>query len=465
MSVQLKPPSSHRIERALEALFREARRLERRRRQRYVAVGLVASLVAGAAAYLITDTGGRSPRTSGRPFSVAVSSITLPHAGDYFSLAVVGGHLIVSGGPQGSLFPSDSITSMSHGRPSGTCDSATADPVTLRLSRFARGNCGDPALYHEGVLPIDYEYRGQRPGGGTLTMGIRIATADPAAPDGYTLGPVVATYPQCSDCGPQWIYGDGSLWIYDQFVGPGFAQKGELLRISESTGAVAQRWPMPSIGRPLVAVNADGFWLAPSNESGWPEHTPPSQLIRYQSLYHVWPGAHAPARVLPVGGGGGALWLVASGHTVWLEANRDPKLATLWRLTGISAEPTLLGSYAPNSTQGGEYGAGAPTYAGNAAIGIYYVLDPNDYTVNSRTRQVVRPQQVIRLVPNAPIQHKVATVQSPTSELYAPPPPAVALGRSFYFLDPPTLSYDGGIAAPVVEGTGVLFRVTPRTRL
>jgi hypothetical protein len=186
-----------------------------------------------------------------------------------------------------------------------------------------------------------------------------------------------------------------------------------------------------------------------------PTRTPPSQLIRYRSLYHAWAGARSPARVIGLGGGGGVLWLVASGHNVWLETNRHP-LAKLWRLDGIHAKPTLLGAYRRGSSQGGEFGAGAPTYAGNAAIGIYYVANPYTSTVSPTT------QQVVRLSPGAPATRAVATVKAPSSQLYASSPPTVALGGSFYFLDPPTLSYPDGSGGPGVHGDGMLYRVTPK---
>jgi hypothetical protein len=457
MGTSIKTPRPRRLSDALRALFPEAWSAQRRRRRRH----LLLALFTGALAALIASlaSGARHGSTgsgASAAVSVSVSSGTLPRAADFFSLAVVHGRLLVSGGPDGSLFDSGATTVMSHGRPAGTCDAATVDPTTLTLSGFVRGNCGDPALYGERVLPISYVYRGLPPQGGTPTMAIRVATLDPSAPDGYRLGPVVATYPQCSDCGPQWIHGDGSLWIYDHFVGPRFtSQAGQLLRVSESTGRVVQRWSMPSVDRPLVAVNADGFWLAPSNESGWPTYTPQSQLIRYQSLYHAWAGARAPARVFGLGGGGGALWLVASGHTVWLEANRNP-LAKLWRLNGTHGKAILLGAYRRQSNQGGEFGAGAPTYAGNAAIGIYYVANPYTSTASPTT------QQIVRLSPDAPDARTVATVKAPAGQLDASSPPTVALTGSFYFLDPPPLSYPGGNAAPLVQGDGVLYRVTPK---
>ena len=445
MAVELKPPPQRRVRRALDALFREARTLGRRRRRRHTAVALIGCLVVAALAFGLAGTGGSSPATSGeRPVSVAVSSVTLPKSGEYFSLAVVGGRMIISGGPQGSLFPSGSTTSMVGGRPSGTCHAATVDPRTLKLNNVTHANCGDPALYGVRALAVSYLLRRTPASGGVGTFAIRIARVDPAAPDGYTLGPIVMTYPQCSDCGPQWIYGDGSLWIYDGLAGGGVNLTGELLRVSETTGTVQQRWRLPTIARPLVAVDRDGFWLAPSNQSGFPSHTPASQLSRYQSLYRVAPGARAPARVFAIGAG--ALWLAASGHTVWVDAQPG----VLWRLEGKHATPTLHGRYPASTNQGAEYGAGAPSYAGNTTIGIYYVVNGTG------------TQQIVRLSPNAPSQRNVATVNAPsTVTIDAPPPPAVALGDSFFFLDPPTLSYPGGSDAPVLQGTGVLYRVTP----
>jgi len=449
MVVKLDPPSQRGFQRALEALFREARILERRRRRRYAMLALLASAVLAAVGYLIVRGGDAPKGTSGqRPVSVAVSSTRLPAKGDYFSLAVVGGHLIVSGGPQGSLFPSGSMTLMSGGRPSGTCDAATVDPVTLKLTAVAHANCGDPQLYGERVLPVNYALPGLAPGGGTLTIGVRIARVDPAAQDGYTLGPIVMSYPQCSDCGVQWTYGDGSLWIYDALVGGGANPPSELLRVSESTGTVQQRWVMPSITTALLAVDADSLWLAPSIRSGSPAHTPPSQLIRYQSVYRVSPGERAPSRVFAIGSGG-ALWLVASGHTVWLDA-RSARKFVLWRLEGKDAAPTLHGPYPANTSPGIEYGTDGPNIAGNARIGIYYVVNGNG------------TQRIVRLSPDAPTERNVATVRAPTTvSIYGTPPSAVALTRSFFFLDPPTISYPGGSSAPVLRGAAVLYRVTP----
>ncbi len=446
MATQLKPPSRRSPLRAIQALFQEARQLERRRRHRYAAIVVVACGLVVAAGSLIPGGGnGSRARADGRPAQVGVASAGLPSAGDYFSLAAVNGHLLVAGGPQGSLFPSGTTT-LVDGRAQGTCDASTVNPATLKLGPVRHGNCGDPALYGERVMAISYLDRGIPPGGGVATFAVRIARVDPTARDGYTLGPIVMSYPQCSDCGAEWIYGDGSLWLYDNVTTsrhPG----SELLRVSATTGVVRQRWRVPYFTRVLLAVDADGLWFAPSNESSSAPNLHPTaaQKRAYQSLYRVTPSSR-PVEVLDIRT---AFWLVASAHTVWVDAGDPPNDFQLWRLQGRSATPTLLGHYPRNSSQGAEFGAGLPTYAGNAAIGIYYVI-------NETARQ-----QIIRLSPTTATEQTVANVKAPpTVSQYSRQPPAIALGRAFYFLDPPTLSYNTGGTA-VISGTAVLYRVRP----
>ena len=232
MATLLKSSVRRRVRRWLGTLFREARRLERRRRLRYAGGIVLACGIASGGGVLIADHGESSPGSGDHPAVPLVSSLALPKAGDYFALATVGDHIILSGGPDGSLFPSGSTTVLSDGRVVGTCDAATVEPGTLKLSLVAHANCGDPALYGEQVLAVSYLVH---PVSGTRGVGefaVRIAHVDPGALDGYTLGRVVMTYPQCSDCSAQWIYGDGSLWLYDSFDGANTTvTPGELLRI------------------------------------------------------------------------------------------------------------------------------------------------------------------------------------------------------------------------------------------
>jgi hypothetical protein len=460
MATLLKSSVRRRVRRWLGTLFREARRLERRRRLRYASGIVLACGIASGGGFLIANHGESSTGPGDHPALPLVSSLALPKAGDYFALATVGDHIILSGGPDGSLFPSGSTTLLSDGRVVGTCDAATVEPGTLKLGHVAHANCGDPALYGEQVLAVSYLVH---PVSGTRGVGefaVRIAHVDPGALDGYTLGPVVMTYPQCSDCSAQWIYGDGSVWLYDSFDGANTtATHGELLRIS-STGGVAQRWAISGMTRALLAVNSEGVWLAPSIESGGPLHASRSQIARYQSLYRITPRARAPVPVFNTGGA--ARWLVAAGDTVWLEtgyANHGPNPYKLWRLQGENARPTLLGHYPANADESADIGESPPTHAGNSTIGIYYV------TSAAYESSLNEPQQIIRLSPDTATQHTFASVPAaPDGDSYGEGPPGVALGRSFYFLDPPLLDYPGGNRAPIVEGRAVLYRATPNER-
>lgn len=149
-------------------------------------------------------------------------------------------------------------------------------------------------------------------------------------------------------------------------------------------------------------------------------------------------------------GSGGASWLVASGHTVWLDARSAPN-SVLWPFDGPDAAPTLHGQYPANTAPGIEYGSDGPNVAGNAKIGIYYVVNGE------------RTQRIVRLSPNAPTERTVATVRAPaTVTNYGVPPSAVALTKAFFFLDPPTISYPGGNSAPLLRGAGVLYRLAPQ---
>ena len=103
---------------------------------------------------------------------------------------------------------------LADGRAVGTCDAATVDPRTLAIGLVKKANCADPTLYGQRVLALTYFSRHVASDGGAM-LAVRIAHADAAARDGYTLGPVVNTYQQCSDCQAAVIYGDGSLWIYN----------------------------------------------------------------------------------------------------------------------------------------------------------------------------------------------------------------------------------------------------------
>jgi hypothetical protein len=424
------------VRRAIHVLFPEARRRQRRRRLRYG--GLAMLFVAAALSVVALGRGGDDPDVVSpavRPASVKVSSLTLPRSGGFSSITVMGQQLIVSGGPDGYAAPISPgyENTLVRGRAAGVCNVAVVDPRTLVLSRVVRANCGDPVLYGEHVLPIAYGLS-REAYDGTSAIAVRIARFDPAARDDYQLGPVITRYPQCSDCQISWVYGDGSLWIYNPIAHLTATQSGELLRISTRTGRVVQRLAMPEIVRALVAVDANGLWLSPSIESGVPSRVPRSRYKPYLSLYRIAPGTRTPTRVLTLGGSG-ARWLVASGHTASIAIDDRNGHSTVWIFTGTA--PPVHGIALSNTVVGSEIGAGAPTVAGNEAIGFYNVQLSNGL------------EQVVRINPAGRREQTIAKIPAPEVTVDDPAPTGVALDGSFFFLDPPTYNPAGRLTGIV----------------
>jgi hypothetical protein len=380
------------------------------------------------------------------PTRVALVSRMLPALGQSPWLSVAASRLIVSDTDQ---------MSFARGRVQGTCAAASVDPLTLRVISVARGNCGDPALYGERVMPIVYAPTWRAPPGwGTNPLAMRIATVDRAAPAGYQLGPVIVTYPDGSDTRAETIQGDGSLWVYAPRTGPR-AKLGELLRISETTGRVVERWRMPQIVRALLATNANGLWLGPSNDSGFPTDASASQKVAVESLYRVAPGMRSPERVFDVGPDG-ARWLVANHESVWLDVGRPSGTPALWRFEGPTATPVIraaatLGDF----RQCGDLGEGSATVLGSAK-GIYCVNDPGPQS-----------QGVYWLGSSGGRSTVVASVSTSVSYVFMDN--AVTYQGSYYFIDPPTStdvypSPSGSIGQEAASygQPAILYRVAPR---
>jgi hypothetical protein len=408
------------LRRVVRALFPEARELERRRRLQYIA--LLVLVIVIAIALTRTSGPGRSPGPLGvHDGHATVSSVALPTADGFSSLAVSSGRLRLLGGERYSTLVYDYETTLVDGRVAGTCDAAIVDPRTLTIGQVKRANCGDPTLYGERVLPIIYFSRHLAPGQGDLL--VRIARTDPAARDGYTLGPIVTTYSLCSDCQSAVIYGDGSLWIYNPTPSNGPAV---LLRISPQSGAVVERWAMPTILRALLAVNSHGLWLSPSIESSG----------RGAALYLITPGSKSPQRVL-IETGSGARWLLASGNTASAAIDKGDGYSAVWTFT--TGKRPVHGPRLSDFPMGAELGTGGPTVAGNNKLGYYNVV------MNNGT------ESVIETTPDGRREHTIATVRSPDSTDSYPPVSSVALGGSLFFLDPVTNPHQ----------RGDLHRVTP----
>lgn len=311
---------------------------------------------------------------------------------------------------------------MSDGRVHGACRAASIDPYTLSIGPVLTGNCGDPGLYRRAALPIAYSEPAP-PGPGVIA--VRMATADVDARDGYTLGPVITKWTECSDCQAAWIAGDGALWLYNPDPLSRSGRSGAvLLRISPRTGRVLERWQIPQIVRPLLAVNSAGLWLSPSVESGVPGGVSAARLGQYTSLYRIAPGDPQPVRVLTEHDNG-ARWLVANGSSA-STAIIGPRgsTATIWtfdrRRRATHAQPRR------DICLGNELGVGQPTVAGDAKMGFYAVMPGNAV------------EQVNEATTNSGCVEPIATFRLPHASTADGQPGIIFLHRSLFFLDPAT---------------------------
>jgi len=345
-----------------------------------------------------------------------VSSINLSGNDWYSSIADVDGRLILSGRRAGSLVVSGSVL---YSKSPARCHAAIVEPATLKLTHRTAGDCENPALYGRRVLPVNQER-----GPGVVTT-VRIAHVVPGSP-GFELGPVVMTYSTYSDTAAEWTYGDGSLWLYDVATTHG----SELLRISDTTGRVLQRIAMPSLSRPIIAADADGLWMVPGVTSGWTGHPA-------LGLYHVGVSARAPT--LAFTSKANAEWMVASGHSVWIDFNHYPKQSTLWRFTGLDATPAFHTSAISLLNQ--TMANGSSAIAGNEADGLW-TISPISSPPGG---------EAIRFQPDSGRWARIASVG--VSGRWQ----AATLNGALFVLNPPATLLPAGRAV----GFSALYRVTP----
>lgn len=399
----------------LAGLFEEAFRRERRRRRQrqLVLAALFGCAVAGAVLLFGRGGGvGASRAAAGGAARMALTQRALPALGNDPVVAVAGSRLVVS---------DTGNTSVAHGRVTGVCAAASVSPAHLRVISVAHGNCGNPALFGERVMPVVYApTMRNHPGWGVNALAMRIAVVDLSKPTGYRLGPVIVTYPDTSDTRAETIYGAGSLWVYAPMLNPR-RRFGEVLRVSLATGRVVERWRLPQILRALIATDADGLWLAPSNESGYPVDAPPSARVALRSLYRVAAGARSPVRVFDAGPWG-ARWLVADGHSVWIDVGRANGRHALWRFDGRRATAALRGARARGGVRRcGDLGDQYATVVGSAG-GIFCVSDPTAGT-----------QLVQWLAPSGGRSRVVARLR--TQSAYEFPDNAVLYRGAYYFVE------------------------------
>ncbi|MDA8045927.1 MAG: PASTA domain-containing protein [Actinomycetota bacterium] len=271
-----------------------------------VAVIVVAALAVGGTNSTKVTTGPNSTRP-------ATSSVRLPTQGSFEQITTTpAGRLLLSG--------TSNTTSQD-------CITATVDPHTLVISKPAVVPCANPTSSGHQVGMVTH-YRKGGPSG--LEVDVTIATVSRTGQ--VVEGPVVMTYTDCSDCRPVSVYGDGLLWIYDNSTPSG----GELIEVSDTTGALISTISMPKLFRPLLAANDQGLFIANSIQGGRAAGEPPPS-----ALYHLAPGDKTPT-VAVADTSLLACWLTADSTHLWIGmGNQHQGCAqeTIWRLDGNNFQP------------------------------------------------------------------------------------------------------------------------------
>jgi hypothetical protein len=235
-----------------------------------------------------------------------VTSVSLPTGATFWSVERDGANLLLTG----------------TARTGGGCAWATVEPKTLHVIGVARGTCERPLRAAHRLVPA--LFRDPR----SFDVRVRIAKVQRERRVSY--GPVVMRFEEASDTHLEWTHGTGSLWLFDAAMPRG----AEALRISTATGAVVQSVRMPRIFRPLLAADEDGLWLAIATNGSAPGSAA-------APIYRIAAGAaHAPALVRRAGRA--ALWLVADGHTVWVDVVAGTSRQEVWRLEGRSGRAVAL---------------------------------------------------------------------------------------------------------------------------
>jgi hypothetical protein len=245
------------------------------------AVGLIAPVTSSASV-----VGSHTSRSAAR-----VTQVEVPVLGSAFytgSLGVANGNIVV--GDQTS---------------STVCRVAVVEPVSLRLDSNRSTSCSSPTLDGASAIPVESLVTPK-----SRIGEVRIATR--SASGASQLGPVVMQYENSSTSLPEWTYGGGYLWLYDTALSKSAqsTQRGaEVLRISLTTGGVLATVAAPSLIRVELAADADGLWIARSEETT-------SSTSEYPGvIYFVGTRAKKSVDVIKVGDY--AAWLAAAGHTAW----------------------------------------------------------------------------------------------------------------------------------------------------
>jgi len=301
------------------------------------AAALLAGALAAVAYSAVSGHTGHNPTTTpSGVVNASVASVRLPAAGLYQSLTDVQGHLLLSGGPDGSPL---ALTPAPASR--GRCRRAAVDPRTLALSQQAMGACENPQLFLQGVLAVLDNVPG-------AVNGSTLRVSRVGARGKVSMGPVLLRYTDLPGTEPEVTYGDGYLWAYVPLATHG----AELLAVSETSGLVASRVKVPEVYRPLLLANASGLWFVAEKSLGPPVDP---------GLYHVAVGQSRPVLVERAASG---QWLAGWGRTLWFGTSGNSGSRVV-QLTGNGVNlDTELRPEPAGPALSAEAPAGATSYAG-----------------------------------------------------------------------------------------------------
>ncbi len=287
MAVVQRPPSTSRTPDHggpdAEALFREAKQRERRRRLAWL--GAVVVVVVLVVVVIIETT--RSTPTS-PPHSLQVAA---PAAGKAtirsltFSAPFVPEQVVSVDGSVWVLGASGQQN----------CSIEEVDPTTLQFHRYPIPACGYYVVVGNGLMYIAGDMSSSN------SDEFHLEIFDPATKHTTIKTPVMITTQGSGRAHMDMTYGAGSIWM--TYWGS------ELVQVSPSTGAVLRKItnaPPSEGGHGTIVANGGGLWVAEGADSGAAIYRLP---VNSQYLSTIYTGpAHSSV-----------LWLSSIGSTVWAD--------------------------------------------------------------------------------------------------------------------------------------------------
>jgi hypothetical protein len=262
-----------------------------------------------------------------------VSSASLPSAFPLGQVFVAGGQLVLTGSQYSR---SASVT---------TCYEAKVNPSSLDMSGARLTACDNVELDGATVAPF---VSSVKIGYGELRIGRLVSRAG-----GVKLGPVLASYQFDSGTHLEWVYGPGSLWLYEE----GTAQGPRVFRVSSTTGQLLQSTPVPGFVRPLITADANGLYVAGAGSFGGTGST---------LMYRVAPGARSAQVVYSAKQAEAQYvsWVTSDGDDLWADICHRPAGAPceIWRFNGPNLAPVFHVS---------DHGRTGSWVLGDEASGLY----------------------------------------------------------------------------------------------